>query len=684
MSILRPNVKDQRHHATQSVLFAAFKASRVPPGGWTHENFTGTAARRLVADMVNIRRSASLRGSRMMTKPLAEVMRSQVDKVIARVENRMAVSYSGKAPVVRIPVAQHQGIWAEALAYVFEQEGEDMAVINAVRPGLQSVASVVSTRTAEVLGAAVGPGSARALQTSVDTIARQVTRINETTRDRLAREIANAIDEGEHPFEVMERVRRRVPEIATNRVPTIVRTEMGRAADAAALRAMKDSNTVTHVSVTGCQAIEAGIPTFRGVPTCNIKNVPIEYSGSLTFHINHTGAIVASGFKTALGHTANLPLREGQGIGTWEQRGRPVPAVVNERPPGEPGKPPTAPPPAPRPPRPVRPTRPAAPAATPAPKPKPEPVIVPKPEPPPVAELPAPKPAISVPAPATIPELLARIDSAMPPAPTRSPVGHLDTGWKAPTDMDVRLALAEEMRDKRITLNGGYTLQEFEEAYGMSPVEVRDKLLDGIDFAAHGLQPAEISFFKAWNNAHHFTIKSGYDVRVERYIHLNPANKYVDHAYFTLPKSKQGSNIGKRLFQNSLQLYDHLGLEHISVHANIDVGGYAWARYGFKQTAEDWLRFAAIRLRNNLAKADAEGVFNLSEELRAARPEVERLLASADPASIRMLAAIDIPVPGPIDKLTLGKKMLLGSDWYGTVYLTDQEDYSIFHAYINK
>ncbi len=373
--ILRQTVGAKTRFPSPSALFKAVRRSKLPPGGiWTHENFTERDFKRLTADTIQVRRAAILKGSRALSVPLAELMRGQIKRVIERVERQVNTSFGSRGGLslqtlqikaaVRIPASQHTGLWADALNYVFGEDA-DIEVVRTVRSPMQAVADGIAEKVSTLVGGSLSSAARHTLHTQTDEIANQVTRINDTTRERLRHAITEGISAGESPFEVMERVRKRVPQIATNRVPTIVRTEMGRVADAATLRAMKDSGVVTHVSVTGCEAIEPGIPTFRGVPTCNIKNVPIAYSGDLHFHINHTGAIIASGFKTQSGHTPDLPLRGGQGVGTWEDRGRPVPAVVNEKPPGAPAGgappkplPPPAPPPAP--PKPPAPPRDAA------------------------------------------------------------------------------------------------------------------------------------------------------------------------------------------------------------------------------------------------------------------------------------------------------------------------------------
>lgn len=55
----------------------------------------------------------------------------------------------------------------------------------------------------------------------------------------------------------------------------------------------------------------------------------------------------------------------------------------------------------------------------------------------------------------------------------------------------------------------------------------------------------------------------------------------VAHAYFAIPSCYQGGGGARRMLWASLEAYDGLGVVRIDVHANIIVGGYAWARLGF-------------------------------------------------------------------------------------------------------
>ena len=62
----------------------------------------------------------------------------------------------------------------------------------------------------------------------------------------------------------------------------------------------------------------------------------------------------------------------------------------------------------------------------------------------------------------------------------------------------------------------------------------------------------------------------------------------AESAYFSIHSGAQGGGIGKELLRSNVALYQQMGLEKLKVHANIDVGGYAWAKYGYVPDDNSW------------------------------------------------------------------------------------------------
>jgi hypothetical protein len=65
-------------------------------------------------------------------------------------------------------------------------------------------------------------------------------------------------------------------------------------------------------------------------------------------------------------------------------------------------------------------------------------------------------------------------------------------------------------------------------------------------------------------------------------------NNSAYSAYFVLNSGERGAGVGKTLLASNVAMYQKLGLDKVSVSANIDVGGYAWAKYGYVPTQSSW------------------------------------------------------------------------------------------------
>lgn len=57
--------------------------------------------------------------------------------------------------------------------------------------------------------------------------------------------------------------------------------------------------------------------------------------------------------------------------------------------------------------------------------------------------------------------------------------------------------------------------------------------------------------------------------------------KIADHEKIQIPLGAQSTGINKKIFRDSLELYKSEEIDKITLRANVDVGGYAWFRYGF-------------------------------------------------------------------------------------------------------
>lgn len=141
--------------------------------------------------------------------------------------------------------------------------------------------------------------------------------------------------------------------------------------------------------------------------------------------------------------------------------------------------------------------------------------------------------------------------------------------------------------------------------------------------------------------------------------------RIVEHDLLTIPDSMQGNGMSKDVFKSLYKQYKKGGIEEIRVHANINVGGYTWGKYGFQ--LEKWDAENLIKDRSlQLTSVESKDAMNTFKKWGNENP-------GKDMFPMRLLA----------DK-SYGKKMLLGSNWYGQIDLTDLAQKKTFEDYLYK
>ncbi len=148
------------------------------------------------------------------------------------------------------------------------------------------------------------------------------------------------------------------------------------------------------------------------------------------------------------------------------------------------------------------------------------------------------------------------------------------------------------------------------------------------------------------------------EIMISRNMNLTRSNLYLD--LFVLDEKHQGKGIGKAVHRLQYQMAKSVGIKRYGVLANIDVGGYAWLRYGMTpdnigrllEDLEIYFEKHDLAMSNKLSR-----IFKLSPK--------EQL------AWVR-------------ENLTTLKPALMGSDWRGGLDLTDKESVKIYESYINS
>lgn len=150
------------------------------------------------------------------------------------------------------------------------------------------------------------------------------------------------------------------------------------------------------------------------------------------------------------------------------------------------------------------------------------------------------------------------------------------------------------------------------------------------------------------------------------------------HRLFDLDRQCQGRGIAKDLLANSVKLYDKAGVTKIKLAAALSVGGYAWAKYGFKPNPG--------RETRELFKTVRERLDRLGDAVpQSVRRLLTSLLCKDDPKAIWAISDLEgVRVPRGDKEIPLGKALLLGTAWKGSLELDDNQARTRFNQYIHR
>lgn len=263
----------------------------VPPEGWSDVSFAQQGQRLMIV----MARTAKI-VQRKAVPHIAAIARTLLNKQTEAVVNRVLTSASRYT--VEFSFSQHEALWAQAIADVFAEANLE-AVVELVPP-IQSVMGQGYSKTSILLGQPDDPSGNGTIARRAREIAQKITGINDTTRNVFDRTIRGAITDGLTVTETAERVREKVKGINQSRSMTIARTETSNAWTQGAASSFLESETLTHVSVIGCEKEEPTSPQWMGRSTCNYPDLPITDLTAfleVNFHPNHTGVIVPTGFR---------------------------------------------------------------------------------------------------------------------------------------------------------------------------------------------------------------------------------------------------------------------------------------------------------------------------------------------------------------------------------------------------
>lgn len=139
-----------------------------------------------------------------------------------------------------------------------------------------------------------------------------------------------------------------------------------------------------------------------------------------------------------------------------------------------------------------------------------------------------------------------------------------------------------------------------------------------------------------------------------------------------LGEADQGIGLVQKYMQRLYNLSSDLDIAQMELTANMELGGYAWAKYGFRPKLSQW-----EALKKDIRKGFRSGV-DVSAMNPDAKLAMQAILESPDPASIYVLADMAVPLSGT----PIGEKLLAGTSWDGELPLDDSEAMVRFLTYV--
>lgn len=193
-------------------------------------------------------------------------------------------------------------------------------------------------------------------------------------------------------------------------------------------------------------------------------------------------------------------------------------------------------------------------------------------------------------------------------------------------------------------------------------VLIKQNLSDAINEI--GLDSSEFKFKLVWHK--HLNVArvliDGPKLELERKFKFVDGNLYVEHSFFDLDENLQGNGFSKNLLSIFFDQYQKAGIKKIELQANLDIGGYAWARYGFTCDKVD-----VKNVIYNCTSLDVrEAATKIVDSFYENHNENEKF-------QMRNLTGYE-----------WSKYLLLGSKWNGELLFDDIEAMRIFKSYLKS
>lgn len=159
---------------------------------------------------------------------------------------------------------------------------------------------------------------------------------------------------------------------------------------------------------------------------------------------------------------------------------------------------------------------------------------------------------------------------------------------------------------------------------------------------------------------------NGEMAKIIREFFYNPRNDYlsVSHSLFYIPEDLQGKGFSRSILSSYYEQYKKIGVDKIELYANLEVGGYAWSRYGFNCSEGKDGVIHVIATSETKRHEDFTEAWEILEDYYKTHD-------TDDAFPMRLLTGHE-----------WSKDVLLGTDWEGCLVISDKEQTKIFEEYL--
>lgn len=293
----------RRTNAKALLEITGGKALIIPKEGWTGQSFRRNGLP-MIRAMHRISQIVRRQAQADVARRASEVFQLQLEELIRRflVIDRGFGRRSAKAESdLEIFLETDKNLFLDLINQVLKDTGSKTRakIIGPVR----SVMDQAYSKTSMLMGQVAKEGNSALAARSLN-LADKITDISERTRGQFRRVLEDAVERKLSVASTVRRLRKEMPKLNGQRALVIARTELTNAWHQGAIQSFKESETITEVSVIGCESREEEAwhrPSYqpylyRGESTCNIQDVPIKDVEKLIFHPQHTGTTIPSAF----------------------------------------------------------------------------------------------------------------------------------------------------------------------------------------------------------------------------------------------------------------------------------------------------------------------------------------------------------------------------------------------------